>query len=532
MSATRFGTQAVVVLVALLVLAPGVGAYPDTGQTADVVLAAVELEPYIWPRVAAPGVNAIVNWMVSGLGSVTETGIAWDTVTHAHDNDYANTEPSTFSQVGDNFANIITPSGADGLYFKVYAISSGTTYWSSPEHSIPYQRAINVGKDTWYGGWDPDREWVEFYPTGTGYGYGYVGGDAYLDYSDDILGTEDDWLYYRQRIGLSAYHFYVGEGTYEAEYEVELHFAELQTATVGQRVFNVFIEGEVALHNFDIYAEEGYKRACVRTFQTTVCDDHLDIAFTGTNPLLCAVRVRGLSGIPLIHTSRQVISEFDDTYVIDGVDNRHAESKVRVGAERYDGGIRFQYVRIPQGSMITRADLRTNGHAQSDGSHWPPGGCVTIYGELSGHAPNFAYGEALVPNRPRTTAGVEWCYDGQFDFRWGPWPDLASVVDEIVNLPDWSSDNSLVLLLIAAGNNSEYSDISPQSERLHIYYVPAGHVPTATPTMTASPTCTPTQTEIPTLTPTPTATLTGTPTATPTEMPEGWWLFLPLLEKI
>jgi len=530
MKTTGLGMQAVLVLVVFLALTPGVGAYRDPGQTGGATVSAVDVEPYILPRVAAPGVNAIVNWRVSGLASVSETGVKWDTVTHAHDNGYAHTEPSIYSQVGDNYVNIIAPSGVDGFYFKTYAVSGGTTYWSAQEYSVPYERQVNVGKDTHYNGWEPDRAWVDYYPDGDGYGYGYVGGDAYLDYSDDIQGTEDDWLYYRQRIGLSAYRFYVGEGTYEAQYEVELHFAELQATAAGQRQFNVFIEGREVLHNFDIYAEAGYKTACVRTFQATVRDNHIDIEFTGPNPLLCAVRVRGLSGTPLIHTSRQVMSEYDDTYVIDKVDNRHAESRLRVGAERYDAGMRFQFVRVPQGSLITRADLRTTGKSEWHGSYGP-GGCATIYGELSADAPNFEYDEALVPDRARTTSGVEWCFDGQFDYRWGPWPDVAAPIQEVVSLPEWSSGNSLVLLLIADSDNPKYSEINSQSERLHIYYVPPEYRPTATPTLTMTPTPTLTATSTGTETPTPTLTLTNTPTATPTKTPEVLLLFLPLVEK-
>lgn len=55
-----------------------------------------------------------------------------------------------------------------------------------------------------------------------------------------------------------------------ATYEVRLHFAEILGATVGQRQFNVLINGQQVLTNFDIRAEAGASaRAVVRSFETT-----------------------------------------------------------------------------------------------------------------------------------------------------------------------------------------------------------------------------------------------------------------------
>jgi len=225
MRTIKFGTRVVFALVMLLSFTSSVWAHPEEGAT-GIIVAAVEVEPYDVPRIAAPGVNIPIAWAVTGLASVTETGIKWDTVSHAHDNNYSNDAPSGYATVGNNYANIIAPSQASEIFFKAYAVS-GATYWSSREYNVKYERPVNVGKDTWYGGWEPDRDWET-----EGYGYGYVGGEAYFGGGFDIQGTEDDWLYYRQRIGLSSYHFYVGRGTYEATYEVELHFAELQKSSM------------------------------------------------------------------------------------------------------------------------------------------------------------------------------------------------------------------------------------------------------------------------------------------------------------
>jgi hypothetical protein len=55
-----------------------------------------------------------------------------------------------------------------------------------------------------------------------------------------------------------------------ATYTVRLHFAEIYWSSVGQRVFNVKINGAQVLTNFDIIAAAGGKnRAVVRQFTAT-----------------------------------------------------------------------------------------------------------------------------------------------------------------------------------------------------------------------------------------------------------------------
>ena len=538
MRTIKFGTRVVFALVMLLSFTSNVWAYSEEGPM-GVVVAAVEVEPYDNPRIAAPGVNIPIAWAVTGLGSVTETGIKWDTVTHDHDNNYCNDAPSGYAKVGNNYANIIAPSEASEIFFKAYAVS-GATYWSSREYNVKYERLVNVGKDTWYGGWEPDRDWET-----EGYGYGHVGGEAYLDYSEDIQGTEDDWLYYRQRIGLSSYHFLVGRGTYEATYEVELHFAELQKTAAGQRQFNVLIEGEEVLHNFDIFAEVGDKTACVRTFQATVRDDSLDIEFVGMAPLLCAVRARGLDGIPLLQSYRPVEFNLDDTYVSDGSGNHHSSDFIRLGQGKYDGGLRFSFLSPDHGSIVREAKLHIYTYTSTGVDIH-----LTVYGEDADHAADFLGTNPLVPHRPRTSASVPWAIEDYVladEWLWSP--DIGDIIQEIFDRSGWSSGNSLALLVMANSGDTQYRDMyardagADTAGELYIYYVPAEYVPTPTPTLTATPTSTPTrtatptptatttQTATPTATPTHTATLTYTPTSTPTETPEGTLLFLPLVEK-
>ena len=75
--AIRLVVRAVVIVVLFMSLASGLGAGQDFGEVSAGSANELNSEPvdvYIFPRVAAPGVNAIVNWRVN-LGEVTETGI-------------------------------------------------------------------------------------------------------------------------------------------------------------------------------------------------------------------------------------------------------------------------------------------------------------------------------------------------------------------------------------------------------------------------------------------------------------------------
>jgi hypothetical protein len=90
------------------------------------------------------------------------------------------------------------------------------------------------------------------------------------------------------------YDFPVSSGTYE----VRLYFAENSFQSAGQRVFNVAIEGNNVLTNFDIYAAAGYRTAHKRSFTVNVTDGVLDLDFitvTG-NPQINGIAVHGPAG--------------------------------------------------------------------------------------------------------------------------------------------------------------------------------------------------------------------------------------------
>ncbi len=117
----------------------------------------------------------------------------------------------------------------------------------------------------------------------------YGAGGTVFSTSIPISGTIDDELYQTEVFGPSG-----GTFSYEIpvsasnEYDIRLHFAELffgvgsQSGGVGSRVFNVTIEGNTVLSNFDILSEVAPATALNKEFDDIlVTDGFVSIVFTG-----------------------------------------------------------------------------------------------------------------------------------------------------------------------------------------------------------------------------------------------------------
>jgi len=96
----------------------------------------------------------------------------------------------------------------------------------------------------------------------------------------------------------------VGEMTFTTAltngvYQVRLYFAESNpsTSAVGKRVFDVYLQGNPALRNVDVFAEApGANRALIRTATATVTDGQLEITFVHKvkNPIINAIEITPL----------------------------------------------------------------------------------------------------------------------------------------------------------------------------------------------------------------------------------------------
>jgi len=101
-------------------------------------------------------------------------------------------------------------------------------------------------------------------------------------------------VYQHGRAGIFTYS--IPGLTAGAQYTVLLHFAETYWSAVGQRVFNVAINGATVLSNFDIFANVGKNAALLETFTATAnSSGDIVIALTkGTadQPVLMGIEVR------------------------------------------------------------------------------------------------------------------------------------------------------------------------------------------------------------------------------------------------
>ncbi len=133
--------------------------------------------------------------------------------------------------------------------------------------------------------WAPD---TGFY--NTGHTYSVAAG---------IGGTDDPALYQTERFDRPAdpntrYSFPVSPGTYT----VRLHFAEIFAGITpaNPRIFDVAIEGQLVLDDYDLLSSVGFRVATIEEFHVTVTDNSLDIDFFHEveNPKISAIEVSAL----------------------------------------------------------------------------------------------------------------------------------------------------------------------------------------------------------------------------------------------
>jgi len=161
----------------------------------------------------------------------------------------------------------------------------------------PIEFFVNCGADTDYVDsfgrrWLADRK----YTAGK---WGHVGGTLVWATGRSIQGTDDGGLYKTQRYGAGGsfgYRFDVPNG----RYQVELRFAEIYSTLdeAGERVFDVQIEGQTVLNDFDVVEQaQGQYRALIRRFTVDLGDEQLNVTFVRDwvngveNPIINALAV-------------------------------------------------------------------------------------------------------------------------------------------------------------------------------------------------------------------------------------------------
>jgi Domain of unknown function (DUF4347)/Malectin domain/Calx-beta domain/Kelch motif len=148
---------------------------------------------------------------------------------------------------------------------------------------------INAGGgayvDTLGNSWSADQNFV-----GNSYSYAI---------NQVIAGTSYSPLYQSERSGINGSSFSYEIPVTPGVYNVNLSFAELYWQQPGLRAFDVDIESQSFLNDFDIFSEAGAKTALTKSTQVTVTDGILNINFEAMveNPKVNAIEILKVGNI-------------------------------------------------------------------------------------------------------------------------------------------------------------------------------------------------------------------------------------------
>ncbi|KKM70339.1 hypothetical protein LCGC14_1441740, partial [marine sediment metagenome] len=133
-------------------------------------------------------------------------------------------------------------------------------------------------------------------------------------------------------------------------------------------------------------------------------------------------------------------------------------------------GMRFNGATIPQSAAITNAYIQFQADETHSGTT-----SLTIQGQDIGNAPAFSSSSGNISSRTWTATSVSWepvpWTTGQAGFNQQT-PDIAAVIQEIVSRSDWSSGNSLVIIITGTGERvaESYEGGSSRAPLLHVEY--------------------------------------------------------------
>lgn len=219
----------------------------------------------------------ITGQNLSGATQVTFNGVAANTVI----------------EVSNAELKVNVPAGASTGKIKVITPGGEVTSVADFTVTIPptpdYVQRVNAGGAEYTG--TDGRVWSadQAYTNGS---WGFVGGRTFYRIHP-IANTEDDVLFQSERYH-PTYRFTVAPG----KYIVQLLFAEIFYNAAGIREFEVVLEGNKVISNFDIFSLVGHDVAMVKEYEVDVTDGILDITFIkiSDSPKISAIEVKSAGG--------------------------------------------------------------------------------------------------------------------------------------------------------------------------------------------------------------------------------------------
>jgi hypothetical protein len=126
-------------------------------------------------------------------------------------------------------------------------------------------------------------------------------------------------------------------------------------------------------------------------------------------------------------------------------------------------GLRFINVDIPQGATVIASNIQFT----ADSSNGTEPVELTIYGEAVGNALPYTDTAFDLSTRTQTAASVVWTITEEWSTSSGEdktdaqrTVDLSSIVQEIIDSPDWTPGNSINFFMVATGASATPSGTS------------------------------------------------------------------------
>lgn len=137
-------------------------------------------------------------------------------------------------------------------------------------------------------------------------------------------------------------------------------------------------------------------------------------------------------------------------------------------------GLRFRDITIPPDALVTAASIQFTVDETGAGTT-----ALTVRAQASDDAPTFSSLSGSIASRPKTEAAVSW--------NPAPWdvvgvsgvdqrsPDLAALVQELVDRPGWIAGNSMVFLIDGTGERvaESFEGNAGAAASLHLEFVPS-----------------------------------------------------------